>query len=88
MAQTTEYTECQAFFPVVRIGSPHPPGSVAPPPFGSNGGGTFACEGENGGPNYEAGTGTLVLYEDCDPYGTNHLNNLKTTDNTKFQKIS
>ncbi len=22
--ETTEYTECQAFFPVVRIGSPHP----------------------------------------------------------------
>ncbi len=33
----TEYTECQAFFPVVQIGSPRPltPGSVAPRPFRS-----------------------------------------------------
>jgi hypothetical protein len=40
-AMTTEYTECQAFSPVVRIGSPAPTSKrVLPsPPFGSGGGG-------------------------------------------------
>jgi hypothetical protein len=46
MVHPSEYTECQAFFPVVRIGSPpRPLGSVAPPPFGSQGGATLTCGG-------------------------------------------
>jgi hypothetical protein len=43
---------CQAFFPLVRIGSPPPPhlqGIVAPPlPFGSKEGDTLACGGGGG----------------------------------------
>ncbi len=52
----TEYTECQAFCPVVRIGSPTPSPqvSVAAPP-GPGGEGL-------GGPNSYEGTDTLVLY--------------------------
>jgi hypothetical protein len=52
--QGIEVLECQAFFPVVRIGSPHPltpQGGVAPSPFGPHGGRTrLRCEGV-GGPN-------------------------------------
>ncbi len=47
---TREYTECQAFCPVVRIGSPHP--SLASecysPPFRSRGG-THSFAGEKVG---------------------------------------
>jgi hypothetical protein len=42
----TELTECQAFSPVVRIGSPRPPhlrAIVAPPPLLDPGGDTPAC---------------------------------------------
>ncbi len=49
--------ECQAFSPVVRIGSPfpHPQASVALHPFGS-GGGTHSLTGEGaGGPNSKEG---------------------------------
>ncbi len=47
----TEYTECQAFSPVVRIGAPplppHLPASVALPPFGSGwGGGGIQTKGQ------------------------------------------
>jgi hypothetical protein len=62
-AQPTEYTECQAFCPGVRIGSPYPPHpqeSVDPPPFGQ-GGDTLACGG-GGGFNSDEGTDTLVLF--------------------------
>jgi hypothetical protein len=40
MGRDTEYRECQAFFPFVRIGSRRPPvplGSVAPPPLDPRG---------------------------------------------------
>ncbi len=52
----------QAFFPVVRIGSPpHPPGSVAPPLFGTKGE-THSIAGEGvGAPNSDEGTDTPVL---------------------------
>ncbi len=41
----TEYTECQAFCPVVRIGSPSlTRKQVVLPPFGSKRGDTLACE--------------------------------------------
>ncbi len=58
-------TECQAFFPVVRIGSPprQPQGSVAPPPFGSEGE-THSLAGKGvGGPKSDEGThsGTCIL---------------------------
>ncbi len=62
-----EYTECQAFSPVVRTGSPAPTSKrVLPsPPFGSGGGGgTLACgrgDGGGGGANSDEGTDTLVL---------------------------
>jgi hypothetical protein len=46
---TTEYTECQAFSPVVRIGSPSRRLTrtrvLPPPPFGSKGGGTHSLAG-------------------------------------------
>jgi hypothetical protein len=51
----TEYTECQDFFPVIRIGSlptPHPQGSAAPSPFGFKGGDTLACGGGGGGTQF------------------------------------
>jgi hypothetical protein len=58
----TEYTECQALYPVVRIGSsqsPHPQASVAPPPpLGK----TYLLEGGGGTPNSDEGTDTVVLY--------------------------
>jgi hypothetical protein len=67
----SEYRECQAFFPVVRIGSPlpHPQGNVAPPPpFGSKGRDTLACGigGGGGGPILTNGqtlwySGTLCI---------------------------
>ncbi len=63
---TTEYTECQAFSPGVRIGSPAPlPDSECfPPHFGSKGGGTHSlCGREAGEQNSDecTWTGTLVL---------------------------
>jgi hypothetical protein len=60
-----EYTECQAFCPVVRIRSlplPHPQASVAPPPFGSKGGDTLVRGVGVGGHNSDEGTATLILY--------------------------
>jgi hypothetical protein len=56
----TEYTECQAFFPVVRMEFPHPLRSVAPPPFGSKGRDTLACWGGGKGPNIDEEPETLV----------------------------
>ncbi len=58
MVVWTEHTECQAFCPVVQIGSPNPhrQESVAPPPFGSKGGDTLGCRGGVwGGPNSKKG---------------------------------
>ncbi len=43
----TEYTECQAFYPVVRIGSSPPPRS--PPPLGTREWDKLACERGGGG---------------------------------------
>jgi hypothetical protein len=45
--EVTDYTECKAFCPVVRIGSPHllTRKQVLLPPFGSKGGDTLACGG-------------------------------------------
>ncbi len=62
----TEYTEFQAFNPVVLNWVPPPPHlqeSVAPYPpfFGSNGGGTLACGEGVGRPNSDDGTDILVL---------------------------
>jgi|688.fasta_scaffold778411_1 hypothetical protein len=64
VGEDQEYAEFQAFFPIVRIGSPpQSQVSVAPPPFGSKGRDTLACGGGGGGgPNSDEGTGTLVLY--------------------------
>jgi hypothetical protein len=48
----TEYTECQAFFPVVRIESPHPltrKGGFSSPHCVQGGGDTIACGGGLGG---------------------------------------
>jgi hypothetical protein len=53
MVYYTEYTECQAFCPVVRIGSPptpHPLASVYPPRV--QGRDTFACGGWGGGTKF------------------------------------
>jgi hypothetical protein len=62
-----ENTECQAFFPIVRVGSPppQPQRSVAPPPFGSEGE-THSLAGKGaGGPKSDEGThsdsGTCIL---------------------------
>jgi hypothetical protein len=53
------YTEFQAFYPVVRTGSPTLPHQqegvavgVAYPPFGSKGRDTLACRGRGGGTQY------------------------------------
>jgi hypothetical protein len=65
MERSAENTECQAFFPVVRIRLLHPltrKGSVASPPFGSNGGDTLVCVVGGEGPNSDEGRDTLVLY--------------------------
>jgi hypothetical protein len=61
----TEYTECQAFSPVVRIGS-HPRllnrKRVLPPPWFGGGGHTRLREsGRRVGANSGEGTDTLVL---------------------------
>ncbi len=53
---TREYTECQAFYPVVRIGSTHPlicKRVLLPPPFGSKGGGTFTSGWGCGGKQFQ-----------------------------------
>jgi hypothetical protein len=55
----------QAYFPVVRIGSPpHPPEGVVPPLFRTKGGGgTLDCAREGvGAPNSDEGTDTAVLH--------------------------
>ncbi len=52
IVSVTENTECQAFFPVVRTGSPllpHPQGSVAPPPLLDPRGQTHSLAGEEWG---------------------------------------
>ncbi len=65
MTSGTEYTEYQAFSPVVRIGTPPPPHTQAtvytPLWWGGGGGGgeTEACG--RGGPNTNEGTDTVVL---------------------------
>jgi hypothetical protein len=56
MEHPTEYTECQAFFPVVRIGSPHP---LTPKGGGRH---TRLRERRVGRPNSDEETDTLVLY--------------------------
>jgi hypothetical protein len=62
----TEYTECQAFSPVVRISSappPNPQASAAPPLWFQRAGGDTLAEGERAGEaNADEGTDTLVLY--------------------------
>jgi hypothetical protein len=59
-------TECQALYPVVRIGSSHPltltRKGVLLPPLGVHGGDTLACGGVSRGANSEEGTDTLVRY--------------------------
>jgi hypothetical protein len=62
--RTTEYTECQAFFTVVRIGSPEPltsKGVLRSPPFGSKGGDTLACGGGGGGTLLTTGQTRLCI---------------------------
>jgi hypothetical protein len=64
MATSTEYTVCQAFCPVVQIGSPHPLTfkRVLLPPLGPNRE-THSLAGEGvGEPNSYKGKDTLVLY--------------------------
>ncbi len=49
--EAREYTECLAFYPVVRIGAPHPltcKRVLFPPPFGSKGGDTLTFGGGGG----------------------------------------
>jgi hypothetical protein len=62
--RTTEFTECQAFSTVVRIGSARPPPRqrmLAPPPIWFQGG-THSLAGEEvGGANSDEGMDTLVL---------------------------
>jgi hypothetical protein len=58
----TEYTECQAFFPVVRIGSPTK--GVAPL-FGFKGRDTLSCGGGGGRTQFrrrDRHSGTLCMY--------------------------
>jgi hypothetical protein len=61
----TEYTvtECQSFWPVVRIGSPHPlhRKRVCPPSKIQVGGHTLACGNGVGEANTDEGTDTMVL---------------------------
>ncbi len=60
-----EYTECQAFCPVVRPGSPsppHPQTSFPPPPLGPRGEAYSLAEVAVGVPDSDGGTDTLVLY--------------------------
>ncbi len=75
--KTTEYTEYQAFCPVVRIGSPPQtpsPASVwCSPPLGPRGE-THSLGGEGvRGPNSDEGTDSLVLYEYYYPISTRLL---------------
>jgi hypothetical protein len=68
----TEYTECQAFLPVVgTAGHPTPSSAseccAAPPPLGSKGGDTLACACGGGGggpklPNSDEGKGQTRCY--------------------------
>jgi hypothetical protein len=62
LVKTTEYAECQAFYPVVGIGPPpsHPQ-KCCLPPFGSDGGDTLVCGRGGGGPDSDDGTDTLIL---------------------------
>jgi hypothetical protein len=69
MTNSTEYTECQASCPVVRIGSHAPPcnpqANVAPPLWVQRGG--------RGGPNSDEGTDPLMLYVYYNPYTTSRF---------------
>ncbi len=58
-------TDCQAFYPVVRIGYPHSltPYRVLLLLHGSMGGNTLACRGGGKGPNSDDGT-DMVVYVD------------------------
>jgi hypothetical protein len=52
MTEVTEYTECQSFSPVVRIGSPSPASACClPPPLWFQVGDTLACGNGAGGAN-------------------------------------
>ncbi len=69
MLKTTEYTECQAFFQVVRIGSPHPltrKGVLLLPPLGQRGRHTRLMGRGCGGTQFrrrDSHSGTLcILY--------------------------
>jgi hypothetical protein len=66
-----QYTECQAFFIVVRIGSPSPARSVAPPTFGSKGGDTLSWGEGVGEPYFDVVTDNLVLYVLYEKYFSN-----------------
>ncbi len=61
LSSSREYSECQAFCPVVPIGSPQPQPSVAPP-LGSTGETHSLAKEGVVGPNSDEGTDTLVLY--------------------------
>ncbi len=69
MYRVTEYTECQAFWPVVGFGSPHTlthKGVLLLLPLGR--GDTLTCRGGGGEPNSDEGTDALVLcvyYNPC-----------------------
>ncbi len=59
---STEQTECQAFSPVVRIGSPPRPLTRKRVFSGGGGGGQHPLAGEGAGePNSDKGIDTLVL---------------------------
>ncbi len=62
LVKSTEQTDCQAFSPVVRIGTPSPShaSECAPPPPLVQGG-AFACVREVGGPDSDEETATVVL---------------------------
>ncbi len=67
VGEDQEYAEFQAFFPIVRIGSPpQSQVSVAPPPFGSKGRDTLACGGGGGGGTQfrrrDRHSGTLCIF--------------------------
>ncbi len=80
---SSEYTECQAFSPVVssectkcqafcpvQLGSSHPftRKRVLPPPLWFQGGFTLACGRGGGGPNSDEGKGALVPHVYNNPF--------------------
>ncbi len=73
--QITGYIECQDLFPIVRIRPPHPltlKGMLLLPPLDPKGGDRLAWGGEGGGggPNFDEGKDTLVLYVYYNPSTT------------------